>query len=271
MDNQQHEILNDEVDLLSTLKNILNALQKRIKWLILFLIISVIVALTLSFTIVLPIYKGIMVIKPRFLTTGELSSIAFPLTASIKSDRDTLVSKALGITLKEAESLSDISIKLQTDSLTVLVNVDAESKAIFNEKMQQNLVNFFQNDKYATKIKQLTIKRKKIALAKLGMELSRLDTLKHILESGKLSGMVMVGSDLYTSSLKLANEQILIKQYLEEKEDIDIVSNFAYAEKASNFKRSTMLLAGIALGIVAWLLLVMILEIKIMLAKLKDK
>ncbi len=271
MDNQQHEILNDEVDLLSTLKRVLNALQTRIKWLILFLIVSVIVAMTLSFTVVLPIYKGVMVIKPRFLTTGELSSIAFPLTASIKSGRDTLVSKALSITLKEAESLSDISVKSQVDSVTVLVSVDAESKAIFNDKMQQNLVDFFQNSKYASKLKGLTLERKKARLATLEMEINRLDTLKKRLETGKLSGMLMSGSDLYNTSINLANERTTIKQYLDEKEDIDIVSSFAYTEKASDFKHSTMLLAGIALGIVAWLLLVVILEIKIMLAKLKDK
>ena len=271
MDNQQYEILNDEVDLLSTLNRVLNALQKRVKWLILILIVFVAVAMVLSFTTVLPIYKGVMVVKPRFLTTNELSSIASPLTASIKSKRDTLVSKMLNITLKEAESLDDISIKSQADSLTVLVSVDAESKDIFSAKMEQNLVDFFQKDKYASKIKGLTLERKKIALEKLDIELSRLDTLKHILESGKLSGMVMVGSDLYTSSLKLTNERIMIKQFLEEKEDVSIVSNFAYTEKASNFKHSTMLLAGIVLGIIAWLVLVVILEIKIMLAKLKDK
>ena len=269
MDNQQYEILNDEVDLLSTLKRVLNAFEKRIKWLILFLIVFVVGAAVLSFTVVLPIYKGIMVIKPRFLTPNELASIAFPLTASVKSNRHALVSKELGITFEQAQSLDDITVKVQADTITVLIGVNSETKDIFNENMQGKIISFFQNNKYASNIKSLTLERKKARLAILEIEISRLDTLKKKLETGKLSGMLMSGGDLYKTSLDLTNEKIIIKQYLAAKEDIDIVSNFAYTEKASDFKHSTVLLAGFVLGIIAWLLLVVVLELKEMLKKLK--
>ena len=269
MDNQQYEILNDEVDLLSTLKRVLNAFEKRIKWLILFLIVFVVGATVLSFTVILPIYKGTMVIKPRFLTATELTSVASPLTESVKSNRYTLISQELGITLKEAQSLIEITTKTQDSAKVVLISIDTETKEIFNEQTQGKIVSFFQNNRYASKLKVLNLERKKARLAALQIETSRLDTLKEKLETGKLSGMLMSGSDLYETSLKLTNEIITIKQYLEAKEDIDVVSGFAYTEKASDFKHSTVLLVGFALGIIAWLVMVVVLELKEMLKKLK--
>ena len=269
MDNQQYEILNDEVDLLSTLKRVLNAFQRRIKWLILFLILFVAGAMVLSFTTVLPIYKGAMIIKSRFLSPGEIYSIVSPLITSVNSNRHKLVSKELGITLSEAQSLHEISVKMQTDSVSVLFGVNSDTKDIYNEQIQQKIISFIQESKYAIKIKTLALEYKKARLATLEAEIVRLDSLKKRVEAGKLSGMMMAGGDLYRATLDFTNEKIQIQQYLNIKEDINIVSDFAYSEKANEFKHSTMLLAGFALGIIAWLLLVVFLELKEMLKKLK--
>lgn len=251
----------DEIDLLELLAKIVITIKSNILSIIIAFVIGSILGLG-YYHLVPKVYESKMILLSDILTSSYSERITESLDYLIKEENDEVLSTRLGISEREASSITKIEIEsvkqetkeIESESSTFIITVRTEDKTIL-PNLQEGLINHLRNNEY---VKVRVRQRQdfyKAMIEKVGIEINSLDSLKRRLFSGqpiysKSSEMMLVDpTNIYSKIIDLNKEQIGYKNSLELVNSIQLVEGFTVYNKPVSPKLSISLVAGASFGL----------------------
>lgn len=250
----------DEIDLLELLAKIVITIKSNILSIIIAFVIGSILGLG-YYQFVPKVYESKMILLSDILTSSYSERITESLDNLIREQNNNILSQRLGITEKEASSITKIKIEsikqakeTESESATFIITVRTKDKTIL-PNLQEGLINHLRNNEY---VKVRVRQRQdfyKAMIEKVGIEINSLDSLKRRLFSGqpiysKSSEMMLVDpTNIYSKIIDLNKEQIGYKNSLELVNSIQLVEGFTVYNKPVSPKLSISLVAGATFGL----------------------
>ena len=250
----------DEIDLLELLAKIVITIKSNILSIIIAFVIGSILGLG-YYQFVPKVYESKMILLSDILTSSYSERITESLDNLIREQNNNILSQRLGITEKEASSITKIKIEsikqakeTESESATFIITVRTKDKTIL-PNLQEGLINHLRNNEY---VKVRVRQRQdfyKAMIEKVGIEINSLDSPKRRLFSGqpiysKSSEMMLVDpTNIYSKIIDLNKEQIGYKNSLELVNSIQLVEGFTVYNKPVSPKLSISLVAGATFGL----------------------
>ena len=251
----------DEIDLLELLAKITLAIKNNLKPLVIAFIIGSCLGLA-YYQFVPKIFEGKMILQSDLLRESYIGRITESLDNLIKENNDKVLSERLGITEKQASSITKIeieSIKLKgvndekSDNSTFIVTIKSNDNAIF-PNLQNGIINHLRGNEFV----KIRVRQKqdfyKAMIEKVGQEIKSLDSLKNRLFKGqtvyaKSAEMMLIDpTSIYSKIIELNKEQLNYKNALELVNSIQLVEGFTIYNKPVSPKLSISLAAGASVG-----------------------
>ena len=261
-ENQKQPIGSDEIDLLELLAKLVMTIKSNLVLLIGSFVIGA--ALGLAYYQFVPkIYESKMILQSDILTSSYSERITESLNNLIKEQNTQVLSQRIGLTEKEAASISKIEIEsikqkesnvAETENSTFIITVRTKDNTVL-PNLQEGLINHLRNNEYV----KIRVRQRhefyKAMIEKVGIEINSLDSLKKRLFTGqpiysKSSEMMLVDpTNIYSKIIDLNKEQIGYKNALELVNSIQLVEGFTVFNKPVSPKLSISLVAGSSFGL----------------------
>ncbi len=252
----------DEIDLLELLAKIVITIKSNILSIIVAFVIGSVLGLC-YYQYTPKVYESKMILLSDILTSSYSERITESLDNLIKEQNNSILSQRLGITEKEASSITEIKIEsikqketndTKSESSTFIITVKTKDKTIL-PNLQEGLINHLRNNEYV----KIRVRQRqdfyKAMIEKVGVEINSLDSLKKRLFTGqpiysKSAEMMLVDpTNIYSKIIDLNKEQIGYKNSLELVNSIQLVEGFTVYNKPVSPKLSISLVAGASVGL----------------------
>lgn len=262
----------EEIDLLELIIKIYKFFKKRI-----LLILAVMVACTglgalSAYLFLQPRYQSTMIFQSRSMTASEVVGVTNTLDNLIREENYSEIEKLTGLPkaiskkIKKLEAAPNREIQknidkdIRKDSTLALTIETIDNENL--EKIQQGLVNFFENLPYVQKRTQLFKEGRERMLLQIQKEIRHVDSVKRIIESSFLAKNPIIlngGNEFSTALLKLYDTENQVREDLASPQDIKVIKGFTRYQKPSKFTILKTLgisaLIGFILGIL-WSLVI---------------
>lgn len=261
-ENQKQPIGSDEIDLLELLAKLVITIKANLVLIIGAFVIGTVLGLA-YFQFVPKIYESKMILQSDILTSSYSERITESLNNLIKEQNKEILSKRVGLTEKQAESITKIEIESikqkesaedKSENATFIVTIRTKDNSILTS-LQDGLINHLRNNEYV----KIRVRQRqefyKAMIEKVGLEINSLDSLKKRLFTGqpiysKSSEMMLVDpTNIYSKIIDLNKEQIGYKNALELVNSIQLVEGFTIFNKPVSPKLSISLAAGASFGL----------------------
>jgi hypothetical protein len=255
-----NESTNEEIDLQELGIRILRYFRQHFAFILLSSLVTAAIGFA-GYVLLPPVYESDMVVMSDILPTTFSDRLTGSFQRLIRERNDSILGARLGLNASEATSILAIrieSVKKETNAKadgpsTFIITAEVATKTLF-PKLQEGLINYLRNIEFVKIRVRLREQDYRLLIDQLTREINSLDSLKSRLIQGKpvyakSSEMMLVDpTNIYTTRIDMQKQLIKYKDSLELFNSIQLIEGFTPFKKPANPKRSSMVLAGLALG-----------------------
>jgi hypothetical protein len=264
----------EEIDLLELIIKIYKFFKKRILLILAVMIACVGLGALSSYLVFRPRYQSTMIFQSRSMTASEVVGVTSMLNDLVREENYNEIEKLTGLPKDIAKNLEkleaapnreiqkNIDKDIRKDSTLALTIEITDNENL--EKIQQGLINYFENLPYVKKRKQLFREGKERLLAQIQKDIKHTDSLKRIVEASLTAKnpIILNSNSGFSKDLLLLYEaESKVKEELAFSDDITVVKGFTRYQKARKFSINDTLGISALIGFIVGVLWSLIIEL----------
>lgn len=263
----------EEIDLLELFIKIYKFFKRRFLLILIVMVICVGLGVLANLLVFKPCYQTNMIFTSRSMTTSEIADITNSLNNLVKEENWEEIQKLTGLSkeiskdIKKLEAIpnrefqKNIEKDTRTDTTMTLILEITNNKNLY--KIQQAIVNYFENLPYVQKNKKIYKENNERILAQIQKEIHHLDSLKKIVESSfynKNSFILNAGAGISYEIMALKERENKVLKNLFFLEDIKVIKGFTRYQKPIKFSIRQTLGISALIGFIVGILWSLVIE-----------